>query len=608
MISSNFKRKTISAVASLLLLSNISFAGDMNKILGIAKKTNIDVDKNTTIDIEHNKNINIDVDVNIENQIIKLYIATFNRAPDKGGLEYWKHEMKTKGWKIEDVASSFFDQSETQKLYGNADVDTLINRVYQNVLGRKPDKGGFEYWKHDLTKGIFSKQKFIIAVINGAKDDDAKLLNNKLKVGRYFALEENLEDPDLAKEVVSHIDANEDSIEKAKLKVKHKIKGLIGIIEEEKKDKNITIYNPKCNIKPILDDSNYHDVLPDNDIKWVATGTSVEDIAKAFNRGRAKDSTVDKELVMPPQDIWNKMNEQERALYLLNRERVDRGIKPFEGFDKRVIKVAQKYAELLYKKSVFGHSFDGSPWDRLDKVEEIEQNKDFFAFGENLYADGAVGSYTRNPIAKAIYTWIYADSKSSWKHREFCLARLKDNSGEKGAEGIIGVGVKQGDEYGFFAGYKSTIIVLNAFDPSPNWDFSKTIRVPLCFKGIDTNITIDINATIDINTTTEGNSTTEIVITTDDNSTSTENNLTDTNTTISIDTNSSTTSSENNSTNEDNNSSTENNSTNENNTSTTENNSTNEDNNSSTENNSTNENNTSTTENNSTNEDNNTSS
>ena len=48
-------------------------------------------------------------------EVAKLYVATFNRAPDAGGLSYWTNS----GMSIENIAQSFFDQSETQTLYPN---------------------------------------------------------------------------------------------------------------------------------------------------------------------------------------------------------------------------------------------------------------------------------------------------------------------------------------------------------------------------------------------------------------------------------------------------------------------------------------------------------
>ncbi len=260
----------------------------------------------------------------------------------------------------------------------------------------------------------------------------------------------------------------------------------------------------------ITDDSGYNDVFPSSNIKWSSSGDSVKDIEDAFNYARAKDSTISKLLVMPSQSVWDSMDNQEKALYLLNKERYDRGIKPFEGIDQNVIDVAQAYAELLYTKGKFGHNEDGSPWERLDKVDLIKNNKDFFKYAENLYTSASTGEYTKNPIAKAIYAWIYDDAGSAWGHRKFALANgLNDNSGDVGAEGLIGFGIKTGDEYAYYEGWKSTIVVMNAFDPSNSWNHTNTKTVSICINDSsgtpnisDKKFTVDVSKGIALDTET----------------------------------------------------------------------------------------------------------
>jgi hypothetical protein len=135
-------------------------------------------------------------------QIAELYIATFNRAPDEAGLNYWVERHKD-GMSVEEIAKSFFDQPETKELYGESDLDSFIDSVYENVLDRTPDEEGAEYWKAELENGNISKDKFIIAILNGAKehDEDRAHLEEKTDVGMKF-VEEGLNDPELAKLVI----------------------------------------------------------------------------------------------------------------------------------------------------------------------------------------------------------------------------------------------------------------------------------------------------------------------------------------------------------------------------------------------------------------------
>ena len=238
-----------------------------------------------------------------------------------------------------------------------------------------------------------------------------------------------------------------------------------------------------CDVIAISDDTTFNDSYP-ADIEWSGSAESVDDIARVYNNARAHDSTITQELVMPQQEVWDTMSVQERGLYLLNNERYYRGIKPYEGISGNVSAVAQEYANLLYSTGTFGHYEDETPWDRLDRDSAIANNRDFFSYAENLYAHGSSATYAENPIAQAIYAFMYNDNVAtggSYGHRNFCLATgLNDNSGESTEEGLVGFAITKGDAYALFPNMFSTIVVMNAFDPSASWNHDTTLKVPFC--------------------------------------------------------------------------------------------------------------------------------
>ncbi len=412
-----------------------------------------------------------------EEQVIELYIATFNRAPDRAGLDYWLNEMTNNHWTAEMVAQSMFMQPETENMYGDKDLKTFIKSVYENVLNREPDSAGLDYWYKDLSSGNIPKERFVIAIINGAKangddSDDAKVLKNKVAVGKYFTLEKGLNDVELARKVISEVSSDDTSVTKIKQEIDKDTSG------DAADNTDVT-----CNLPVITDDSGFEDVYPSEGIKWSAKGTTVQDIADAFNNARAKDSTINKKLVMPSQEVWDSMSDSEKGLYLINKERYDRGLKPFDGIDPDVQSVAQQYAQTLHDTGKFAHDVDGSPWDRLDRDPKIKNNTDFFQYGENLAAFAATPNYPDLPMAKSVYNWIYDDAGSNWGHRKFVLAKLNDNSGEEGSEGLIGFGIIKSDDWAYYDGWNSYIIVMDGIDPAPSWDYSNTQRVSLCPNG-----------------------------------------------------------------------------------------------------------------------------
>ena len=157
----------------------------------------------------------------IRTQIVEVYIASFDRAPDYDGLEYWVGKMNKDGWNLDEVAASLFQSQEVAALYpaslSNSD---FINKIYNNVLGRDADDAGLAYWLTAMQNGT-PKDEMIIAVINGAKADtgnaqDKILLQNKEDAGNHFAVDLNLNDLSLAKSSMALITTDTLSVTLAK--------------------------------------------------------------------------------------------------------------------------------------------------------------------------------------------------------------------------------------------------------------------------------------------------------------------------------------------------------------------------------------------------------
>ena len=79
-------------------------------------------------------------------QAYRVYQAAFNRTPDNGGLKYWIGLMDG-GVSLPTVSSAFIASAEFKALYGvNPTNEVFISKLYDNVLHRAPDIGGYNYW------------------------------------------------------------------------------------------------------------------------------------------------------------------------------------------------------------------------------------------------------------------------------------------------------------------------------------------------------------------------------------------------------------------------------------------------------------------------------
>lgn len=212
---------------------------------------------------------------------------------------------------------------------------------------------------------------------------------------------------------------------------------------------------------------------PVSDTDWpYSNETEVADIQSRFNTARANENsqlgTSVPMLTFPSQSDWNDKSEDEKALWLINRERIDRGLDPLHGLEANVTQVASDYAQYLLDTDSFSHYADGNtPWERLNNNPSINACHDYLSVAENLAV--LWGGWTL-PIERAVYMWMYKDSGSSWGHRHAILwYPYNDNSGTPGVEGFLGIGLASGEHQGWS---NSDIIVLNVFDPCSSWNYS----------------------------------------------------------------------------------------------------------------------------------------
>jgi len=168
------------------------------------------------------------------NKLVKLYIATFDRIPDLDGLNYWSNNSKLE---IENIAKSFFDQEETQSKYPkNSSTSEFINTVYKNLFNRNSDKKGLTYWSKELDSSRISKDTFILAVINGAVGDDAKILTTKYNFANQFINDnKNMTKDEYAKKAKVDFETLNKNIKSSNY-LNNKINGLINDIKDGIKD------------------------------------------------------------------------------------------------------------------------------------------------------------------------------------------------------------------------------------------------------------------------------------------------------------------------------------------------------------------------------------
>jgi len=234
---------------------------------------------------------------------------------------------------------------------------------------------------------------------------------------------------------------------------------------------------------------------PTSDIPWSGGTSGVADVQGAFNNARTNENSQlgisIPMMTLPSQGEWDALTDSEKAFWLVNRERIDRGVLPMHGVESNVESVAVYYANFLLDNDAWGHYEDGhSPWERLDANPAINACHDFLSIAENLAVFVTSGTSIPLPVERSVYNWMYDDAGSSWGHRHAILwYPYTDNSGPAGMEGFMGIGRANGGPYqGPFTSQWpfAEMIVMNVFDPCASWDYGSDVIFNDDFESGDT--------------------------------------------------------------------------------------------------------------------------
>jgi hypothetical protein len=119
----------------------------------------------------------------------KLYIAYYQRPADPGGLRFWAQRLEAAGGSLAGIIDAFATSAEATALYGTIDASTIgnvIDSIYQALFGRAPDAAGKQFYIDGFTSGRFTAGSIALDILNGARNEDAVAIQNKLIVADRF--------------------------------------------------------------------------------------------------------------------------------------------------------------------------------------------------------------------------------------------------------------------------------------------------------------------------------------------------------------------------------------------------------------------------------------
>ncbi len=89
----------------------------------------------------------------VEGAVRRLYQAFFEREAAPADITYWVGQHQS-GIPLVAIADYFATSTEFVSRYGSLSNGQFVNLVYENVLGRAADAGGFTHWTTQLAAGM----------------------------------------------------------------------------------------------------------------------------------------------------------------------------------------------------------------------------------------------------------------------------------------------------------------------------------------------------------------------------------------------------------------------------------------------------------------------
>lgn len=120
-------------------------------------------------------------------QVQSMYIAYYGRPADPAGLTYWAERLDAVGGNLDAIVDAFGFSEEYLQRYGTLSDADLINAFYQQTFNRSADAVGLQFYLDELASGRMTLASIAKNIWDGAVNDDALIVGNKLDAALSFS-------------------------------------------------------------------------------------------------------------------------------------------------------------------------------------------------------------------------------------------------------------------------------------------------------------------------------------------------------------------------------------------------------------------------------------
>ncbi len=130
-----------------------------------------------------------------ESSILKvqqMYVAYYGRPGDPAGVDYWASVLdvaESTGGSLD--VNQFGESQEFLDGIGGPDNDTAdqVTILFQQMFNRIPDRDGLAFWVNAIDTGSITLAQSALAIVEGAQNEDAIILANKVAGAVYYTEE-----------------------------------------------------------------------------------------------------------------------------------------------------------------------------------------------------------------------------------------------------------------------------------------------------------------------------------------------------------------------------------------------------------------------------------
>ncbi|KAF1309875.1 hypothetical protein BLX42_17020 [Pseudomonas sp. SG-MS2] len=116
----------------------------------------------------------------------QLYVGYLGRAADAEGQKFWADAIANGTATIASVATGFTLSAEYKAAYAGLDSAALVDKIYNNVLGRSADAEGKAFWVDALANGTVATDTLLATMITNLGALDQQTINNKVFVAQTY--------------------------------------------------------------------------------------------------------------------------------------------------------------------------------------------------------------------------------------------------------------------------------------------------------------------------------------------------------------------------------------------------------------------------------------